>query len=124
MPRTITSTFFVWLQLPQEFFVKLNYVLFYWGGHKSRYTVGGYGGWLLNKIYINVNSFFFVLFHVGGVEGTLYGYNTLNDTYVESVERNKYNCTRLVSEVLKLHNRDSSNLIVYMSEVSKLFLWT
>ena len=28
----ITSTFFVQLQLPQEFFVKLNYVLFYWGG--------------------------------------------------------------------------------------------
>ena len=37
MPRTITSTFFVRLQLPQEFFVKLNYVLFYWGGHKSRH---------------------------------------------------------------------------------------
>ena len=84
----------------------------------------GIGGWLLNKIYINVNSFFFVLFHVGGVEGTLYEYYTLNDTYVESVERNKYNCTRLVSEVSKLHNKDSSNLIVYMSEVSKLFLWT
>ena len=53
----------------------------------------GMGGLLLNKIYINVNSFFLVLFHVGGVEGTLYGYNTLNDMYVESVETNKYNCT-------------------------------
>ena len=29
---------------------------------------------------------------------------------------------RLVSEVSKVHNRDSRNLIVYMLEVSKLFL--
>ena len=29
---------------------------------------------------------------------------------------------RLVLEVSKVHNRDSKNLIVYMSEVSKLFL--
>ena len=37
MLRTITNTFFLQLQLPQEFFVKLNYVLFYRGGHKSRH---------------------------------------------------------------------------------------
>ena len=43
-----------------------------------------------NKYTYKVNLFFFVLFYVRDVEGTLYGYNTLNDTYVES---NKYNCT-------------------------------
>ena len=46
-----------------------------------------------NKYTYKVNLCFFVLFYVGDVEGTLYGYNTLNDTYVKSVKRNKYNCT-------------------------------
>ena len=88
--------------------------------------VGGYGGGdFKNKYTYKVNSCFFVLFYVGDVEGTLYGYNTLNDMYVESVkEINTTVQVRLVSEVSKVHNRDSSNLIVYMSEVSKLFLWT
>ena len=53
----------------------------------------GTGGDFKNKYTYKVNLCFFVLFYVGDVEGTLYGYNTLNDTYVESVERNKYNCT-------------------------------
>ena len=53
----------------------------------------GMGGDFKNKYTYKVNSCFFVLFYVGDVEGTLYGYNTLNDTYVESVKRNKYNCT-------------------------------
>ena len=56
--------------------------------------MGGYrGGDFKNKYTYKVNLCFFVLFYVGDVKGTLYGYNTLNDTYVESVERNKYNCT-------------------------------
>ena len=119
----------IWDIQIKRFFVKLNYVLFNWGGCKSRhktvYTVGGYGGVTFkNKYTYKVNSFFFVLFHVRGVEGTLYGYNTLNDTHVKSVERNKIERVqiRLVSEVSEVHNRESSNLIVYMSEVSKLFL--
>ena len=117
--------------------MKLNYILFYRGGHKSRHKTmyhmcktwlkdlhGGWvqGGDFKNKYTYKVNSFFFVLFHVRDVKGTLYGYNTLNDTYVKSVEINTTVQVRLVSEVLKVHNRDSSNLIVYMSEVLKLFL--
>ena len=80
--------------------MKLNYVLFYWGGCKSRHKTvyhmcktwlkEVHGGWVWgvtfkNKYTYNVNSFFFVLFHVRGVEGTLYGYNTLNDMHVKSV---------------------------------------
>ena len=63
------------------FFVKLNYVLFYWGGHKSRHKTvyhmcktwlkEVHSGWVWggvtfkNKYTYKVNSFF-VLFHVGG----------------------------------------------------------
>ena len=50
---------------------------------------GKWGVTFQNKYTYKVNSFFSVLFHVGVVEGTLYGYNTLNDMHVEGVERNK-----------------------------------
>ena len=65
------------------------------GTRPCTWWVGTGGVTFKNKYTYKVNSFFFVLFHVGGVKGTLYGYNTLNDTHVESVKRNKIELYKL-----------------------------